>query len=158
MTFRKFVRLVKFLSVPLPLGRSAGVLSSVTFQLLLKLTSIYFVFYFLFTLGLIIRKSLVLSYPADHLVCDVGLLFLLAALDVLHFFCGVKGNLSESQGHILANLILTGTTILLTVYFLLWQTYVMRADIIISSVLLVVYSLDGALAFSALARLASVYS
>ncbi|XP_041795706.1 transmembrane protein 80-like [Chelmon rostratus] len=139
-------------------GRSASVLSSVTFQLLLKLTSIYFVFYFLFTLGLIIRKSLVLSYPADALVCDVSLLFLLAALDVLHFFCGVKGNLTESQGHILANLIVTAMTILLAVYFLLWQTYVTRADVIISSVLLVVYGLDGVLAFSALARLASVYS
>lgn len=33
---------------------------------------------------------MVLSYPADALVCDVGLLFLLAALDVLHFFCGER--------------------------------------------------------------------
>ncbi|XP_044050466.1 transmembrane protein 80-like isoform X4 [Siniperca chuatsi] len=104
-------------------GRSASVLSSVTFQLLLKLTTIYFVFYFLFTLGLIIRKS-------------------------------VKGNLTESEGYILANLIVTGTTILLTVYFLVWQTYVMWADVFISSVLLVVYGLDGVLAFSTLARLA----
>ncbi|XP_044050464.1 transmembrane protein 80-like isoform X2 [Siniperca chuatsi] len=138
-------------------GRSASVLSSVTFQLLLKLTTIYFVFYFLFTLGLIIRKSLVLSYPVDAVVCDVSLLFLLAALEFLHFFCGVKGNLTESEGYILANLIVTGTTILLTVYFLVWQTYVMWADVFISSVLLVVYGLDGVLAFSTLARLASVY-
>ncbi|XP_031138759.1 transmembrane protein 80-like [Sander lucioperca] len=141
-------------------GRSANVsvLSSVTFQLLLKLTTVYFVFYFLFTLGLIIRKSLVLPYPVDALVCDVCLLFLLAALDFLHFFCGVKGNLTESERYILANLIVTGTTILLTIYFLVWQTYVMRADIIISSVLLVAYGLDGVLALSTLARLASVYS
>ncbi|XP_039664583.1 transmembrane protein 80-like isoform X3 [Perca fluviatilis] len=106
-------------------GRSANVsaLSSVTFQLLLKLTAVYFVFYFLFTLGLIIRKS-------------------------------VKGNLTESERYILANLIVTGTTILLTIYFLVWQTYVMRADVIISSVLLVAYGLDGVLALSTLARLA----
>lgn len=67
---------------------------------------------------------------------------------------GVKGNLTESQGYILANLIVTGTTVLLAVYFLVWQTYVMRADIIISGVLLVVYGLDGVLAVSTLARLA----
>ena len=67
---------------------------------------------------------------------------------------GVKGNLTESQGYILANLIVTGTTVLLAVYFLAWQTYVMRADIIISGVLLVVYGLDGVLAVSTLARLA----
>ncbi|XP_038562407.1 transmembrane protein 80-like [Micropterus salmoides] len=140
-------------------GRSAsGVLSSVTFQLLLNLTTAYFVFYFLFTLGLIIRKSLVLSYPVDALVCDVSLLFLLAALEFLHFFCGVKGNLTECANYILANLIVLGATILLTVYFLVWQTYVMGADVIISSVLLIVYGLDGVLAFITLARLASFYS
>nr|XP_046251432.1 transmembrane protein 80-like [Scatophagus argus] len=139
-------------------GRTASVLSSVTFQLLLTLTSVYFVLYFLFTLGLIITKSLMLTYPADALVCDVGLLFLLAALNLLHLFCGVKGNLMESEGYILGNLFVTGTTILLTVYFLVWQTYVMRADVIISSVLLVAYGLDGVLAFSTLARLASAYS
>jgi len=67
---------------------------------------------------------------------------------------GVKGNLTESEGYILGNLIVTATTVLLTVYFLVWQTYVMRADVIISSVLLAVYGLDGILAFSTLARFA----
>ncbi|KAM7414689.1 hypothetical protein PAMA_019482 [Pampus argenteus] len=139
-------------------GRSASLLSSVTFQFLLKLTAVYFVCYFLFTLSLIIRKSLVLSYPVDALVSDVSLLFLLAALEFLLFYCGVKGNLTESEGYILANLIVTAVTILLTVYFLVWQTYVMWADVIISSVLLVVYGLNGGLAFSTLARITSVYS
>ncbi|XP_041852491.1 transmembrane protein 80-like [Melanotaenia boesemani] len=145
------------MAIPGP-GRSVGVLSSVTLQLLLNLTSVYFIFYFLLTLGLIIKKSLVLSYPADALVCDVALLFLLAALEFLHLYCGMKGNLTESEGYIVGHLIVTSTTVLLTVYFLVWQTYIMRADVIISSVLLAVYGLDGVLAFSTLARFASVYS
>uniref|UniRef100_A0A1A7WZ13 Transmembrane protein 80 n=2 Tax=Iconisemion striatum TaxID=60296 RepID=A0A1A7WZ13_9TELE len=136
-------------------GRSAGLLSSVTLQLLLCLTSVYFVFYFLFTLGLLIKKSLMLSYPTDALVCDVGLLILLAALELLRFFCGVKGNLMESESYILGNLIVTAPAILLTVYFLVWQSYVMLIDQIISSILVAAYGLDGLLA---LARLASVYS
>ncbi|KAM7396809.1 hypothetical protein PAMP_019820 [Pampus punctatissimus] len=69
---------------------------------------------------------------------------------------GVKGNLTESEGYILANLIVTAVTILLTVYFLVWQTYVMWADVIISSVLLVVYGLNEVLAFSTLARITSL--
>uniref|UniRef100_A0A3P9IQT4 Transmembrane protein 80 n=1 Tax=Oryzias latipes TaxID=8090 RepID=A0A3P9IQT4_ORYLA len=141
-------------------GRSvhAGVLSSVPLQLLLRLTSIYFIIYFLFTLGLLVKKSVVLSYPPDALVYDVALLFLLAALEVLHLLCGVKGNLTESGGYILANIIVTAATILLTVYFLVWQTYVMRADVIISGILLAAYGLDGVLAVSTLARFASAYS
>ncbi|XP_015819815.2 transmembrane protein 80 [Nothobranchius furzeri] len=136
-------------------GRSAGLLSSVILQLLLYLTGVYFVFYFLFTLGLLIKKSLMLSYPTDALVCDVCLLLLLAALELLHFFCGVKGNLMESKSYILGNLVVTAPTILLTVYFLVWQSYVMFIDQIISSILVVVYGLDGVLV---LTRLASVYS
>ncbi|RVE71769.1 hypothetical protein OJAV_G00055050 [Oryzias javanicus] len=128
-------------------GRSAGVLSSVPLQLLLRLTSLYFIVYFLLTLGLLIRKN--------YLVCDVALLFLLAALEVLHFLCGVKGNLTESESYILANILVTAGTVLLTVYFLVWQTYVMRADVIISGIMLAVYGLDGVLAVSTLARFAS---
>ncbi|KAM4733961.1 transmembrane protein 80-like [Anableps anableps] len=139
-------------------GRSTCLLSSVTLQLLLNLTSVYFVFYFLFTLSLIIKKSLELPYPSDALVCDMGLLLLLAALQFLHFYCGAKGNLTESESYIFGNLIVTATTILLAVYFLVWQTYVMRADVIISSVLVAVYGADGLLALSTLARFASVYS
>lgn len=67
---------------------------------------------------------------------------------------GVKGNLTESESYILANILVTAGTVLLTVYFLVWQTYVMRADVIISGILLAVYGLDGVLAVSTLARFA----
>ncbi|XP_061578765.1 uncharacterized protein LOC133444886 [Cololabis saira] len=152
------VECAEFNLVSVSAGRSTGVLSSIPLQLLLHLTSAYFVLYFVSTLGLIIRKSLLLSYPLDALACDVGLLLLLAALELLHFFCGVKGNLTQSEGFILGNLVATAITILLTVYFLVWQTYVMLADVIISSILLAIYSFDGVLALSTLARFASVYS
>ncbi|XP_037307642.2 transmembrane protein 80-like [Pungitius pungitius] len=136
-------------------GRLASPQASVSFQLLLNLTTVYFVFYFFFTLVVIIRKSLVLSYPTDALVCDVCLLFLLAILEFLHFYSGVRGHLTESKGFVLTHLITTGTTILLALYFLLWQTYVMRVDVVLSGVLLFVYGLDGVMAFITLARLAS---
>ncbi|XP_071385179.1 transmembrane protein 80-like isoform X2 [Centroberyx affinis] len=126
------------MAMPRP-GRSAIVLSSVPFQLLLYLTAIYFIFYFLSTLSMIIYKSRVLSYPDDRLACDVGLLLLMAALEALRLFCGVKGNLKETEGFVVANLVLTGTTVLLSVYFLAWQSYVLRADVIANSVLLVAY-------------------
>uniref|UniRef100_A0A8C6SLH0 Transmembrane protein 80 n=1 Tax=Neogobius melanostomus TaxID=47308 RepID=A0A8C6SLH0_9GOBI len=136
-------------------GRSTtSELSSACFQLVLRLTVGYFVFYFLFTLGLIIRKTWELSYPTDALSLDVALLFLLALLEVLLFFCGVKGSLTESEPYCVVHLLLTGGSVVLTVYFLWWQTYVVWADLILSSVLLVLYGLSGLLACSALARLA----
>lgn len=71
---------------------------------------------------------------------------------------GVKGTLSESEGYILANLVVTASAILLTVYFLVWQTYVLRIDVIVSSVLLVAFGIDGLLAIGALTRLARLDS
>lgn len=67
---------------------------------------------------------------------------------------GVKGNLLQI-GFILANLVATASAIPLTVYFLAWQTYVMKADVIFSSVLLVAFGLDGLLAIAAFTQLAS---
>ncbi|XP_072291766.1 uncharacterized protein [Eucyclogobius newberryi] len=136
------------------LVRSTTDLSLACFQLVLRLTVAYFVFYFLFTLGLLIRKSLELSYPTDALNLDVALLFLLALLEVSLFFCGVKGSLTESEPYCLVHLLLTGGSIVLVVYFLWWQTYVVWADLMLSSVLLILYGLSGVLACGGLARLA----
>ncbi|CAB1331798.1 unnamed protein product, partial [Coregonus sp. 'balchen'] len=114
-------------------GKSAVVLSSVPLQLLLYLSALYYVFYFLSTFCMIIYKSRVLSYPDDLLTQDVGLLFIMAGLELLRLYCG----------YIWVNLAMTAATALLSVYFLVWQLYVMHADVIINSILLSVYGLGG---------------
>ncbi|KAM6960627.1 transmembrane protein 80-like [Aplochiton taeniatus] len=133
-------------------------LSSVPLQLLLYLTALYYVFYFLFTLSVLIYKSQVLSYPYESLVTDVSLLFFMAALEAVRLFFGVRGNLLESEGYVVANMCLTGATALLSVYFLVWQSYVLRADVVVNAVLLAAYGLGGVLAFITVARFTSVYS
>lgn len=65
---------------------------------------------------------------------------------------GVRGNLQESERYIGASLLITGATLLLSVYFLVWQAYVLRADIIINAILLCIYGLSGLAGFGALAR------
>lgn len=73
----------------------------------------------------------------------------------LHLFSphsGVRGNLQESERYVGANLLITGATLLLSVYFLVWQSYVLRADVIINAILLCIYGLCGVAGFGALAR------
>ncbi|KAJ3597056.1 hypothetical protein NHX12_003456, partial [Muraenolepis orangiensis] len=67
-------------------GSETGQLWSVPFQLLLYLSVSYFLFYFLCTLGMLLYKSQVLSYPEEGLACDLGLLLLMAALEALRLF------------------------------------------------------------------------
>ncbi|KAL7857683.1 hypothetical protein AOLI_G00177850 [Acnodon oligacanthus] len=138
--------------------RSASVLSSVLLQILLCLSAFYSLFYFLASLCLIIYKSQVLSYPDSDLALDVCLLLLMAALDIIRVYLGVRGNLQESEKYVGANLIITGATLLFAVYFLVWQSYVLRADVIVNSILLCLYGLTGVVGFGALARFTSVYS
>lgn len=66
---------------------------------------------------------------------------------------GAKGNLTERSDYLLANVSVTVISILLAVYFLTYQTYVTRADVITSSILIVAYGVDGLVALSMLTRL-----
>ncbi|XP_064169009.1 transmembrane protein 80-like [Anguilla rostrata] len=138
-------------------GRTSTVLSSVPFQITLYLSAVYFLFYFLSTLCMIVYKSQVLSYPDGNLTLDLCLLFLMAALELLRLYWGVKGNLQESERGVGASLAMTGGTVLLCLYFLLWQSYVLRADVIINAALLAGYLLAFLLGFVTLARFASAY-
>ncbi|XP_051975830.1 transmembrane protein 80-like [Xyrauchen texanus] len=124
-------------------------------QILLYLSGAYSVFYFLSTLSMIIYKSRVLSYPDGQLTLDVFLLFLMAGFEALRVYWGVRGNLQESEIYTGSNLIATGATVLLALYFIIWQSYVLRADVIIGAILVCLYGLTGIVGLGALARFTS---
>ncbi|XP_069037853.1 transmembrane protein 80-like isoform X3 [Lepisosteus oculatus] len=92
---------------------------------------------------MVIYKSQVLSYPDRDLALDLALLFLMAVLEAVRLYWGVRGNLKESQQSVGICLAITLASVLLSIYFLLWQTYVLRADVILNSILLSLYGLQG---------------
>ncbi|TRY97043.1 hypothetical protein DNTS_001453 [Danionella cerebrum] len=100
----------------------------------------------------------ILSYPDDRLTLDVCLLFFMAGLEFLRAYCGIRGNLQESEGYTGLNLMLSVPVVLLALYFLFWQSYVLRADVIIGSIHLCLDALTGIMAFGTLARFSSVYT
>ncbi|KAL2093771.1 hypothetical protein ACEWY4_011083 [Coilia grayii] len=139
-------------------AKSSVVLSSVLLQLMFYISGIYYVFYFLSSISLIIYKSNVLSYPAEHLAVDLFLLLTMALLEALRLYWGVCGNLRENEGYISINLGATVGSVMLAIYFLVWQSYVLRADLILNAILLATYGLNGLLAFATFARFSSVYT
>lgn len=48
------------------------------------------------------------------------------------------------------SLVMTVGSVFLTVYFLVWQTYVLKTDVILNSVLLVFYGMESVLKVSAI--------
>ncbi|NXL91066.1 TMM80 protein, partial [Alectura lathami] len=132
-------------------------LSSVPLQILLYVNGFYYVFYFLATLAMIVYKSQVFSYPDDFLAPDLALLCVMAALEALRlylalrFLRGSKGNLTEEEAPLGLSLVVTVGSVILSVYFLTWQTYVLRADVILNAVLLFTYGLESVLQVLAIA-------
>ncbi|XP_072448213.1 transmembrane protein 80-like isoform X3 [Chiloscyllium punctatum] len=69
-----------------------------------------------------------------------------------------KGNLTEEEVPIVTSLVLTIGNVMLSLYYLLWQTYVLKADVIINALLLVTYGLEGILAIIAVSALTRLYT
>ncbi|KAL7992084.1 hypothetical protein Chor_016340 [Crotalus horridus] len=127
-------------------------MSSVPLQILFFLVGIYYIFYFLAALLMIIYKSQVFTYPYRFLTLDLVLLFFMALLEAIRLYFG---NLTEEEAPLGISLGITVGTVLLSVYFLVWQTYILRADVIINVVLLVAYGLGGILQIIAIAAFVS---
>ncbi|KAM6322076.1 transmembrane protein 80 isoform 2-T2 [Podargus strigoides] len=68
---------------------------------------------------------------------------------------GVHGNLTEEEAPLGLSLVITVGSVILSVYFLVWQTYVLRADVIVNSLLLVLYGLEVLLKVTAIAAFVS---
>ncbi|CAM5149596.1 unnamed protein product [Natator depressus] len=136
-------------------GRTSSVLSSVPLQILFYLNGFYYIFYFLATLLMIIYKSQVFSYPDNYLGLDLALLFIMATLEAIRLYLGTKGNLTEEEIPLGISLMITVGSIMLSVYFLLWETYVLKADVIINAILLFTYGLEGLLQIIAIAAFVS---
>ncbi|XP_027605164.1 transmembrane protein 80 isoform X2 [Pipra filicauda] len=136
-------------------GRTSEVLSSLPLQILFYVNGIYYIFYFLATLAMIVYKSQVFSYPDDFLAPDLAVLFLMAMLEVPRLYLGCKGNLREEEAPLALSLGLTVGSVVLSVYLLAWQTYVLWADVVLTAVLLCAYGLESGLKVTAIAAFVS---
>ncbi|KAE8607213.1 hypothetical protein XENTR_v10011082 [Xenopus tropicalis] len=84
----------------------------------------------------------VFSYPGSNLALDLCLLFLMGILEPVRLYLGTQGNLAEEEIPLGSSLLVTVGNIFLAIYFLVWQTYILRADLIINIILLVIYGLE----------------
>ncbi|XP_021259160.1 transmembrane protein 80 [Numida meleagris] len=71
---------------------------------------------------MMVYKSQVFSYPDRFLAPDLALLCIMAILEALRLFLGSKGNLTEEEAPLGLSLVITFGSMILSVYFLIWQT------------------------------------
>ncbi|XP_002126879.2 transmembrane protein 216-like [Ciona intestinalis] len=119
-----------------------GVLSSVSLEIFFNLNAYYLALFMVAEILLVVYKAEVLPYPGNNIALDVVILFLLGIVELIMIFMGSKGNLTE---HVMASAISLASllpSIGLTLYFLLWQTYVLRVDVVLCGVLLALHGLE----------------
>ncbi|UYV81794.1 TMEM216 [Cordylochernes scorpioides] len=106
-------------------------LSSLPYQMSLYFGGCYSAFFSTFELLLLVFKYCALPYPVGYLFSEVVLLIFLAFLEYFRLFLGKKGNLTERRLAVGISLTLSVPALVGGLYFLLWQTYVLRVEILI---------------------------
>ncbi|KDR09042.1 hypothetical protein L798_01246 [Zootermopsis nevadensis] len=125
--------------------------SSLTYEILLYLNSFYFSMFALCEFGMGIFKAANLPYPSGTLISESLLLVFLCCTEYLRIFMGRKGNLTERGFAVLVSIGLTIPSSLGIMYFLTWQTYVLRLEVVLCAIQLTLQGLELALALLCLA-------
>uniref|UniRef100_A0A4X2K3P2 Transmembrane protein 80 n=1 Tax=Vombatus ursinus TaxID=29139 RepID=A0A4X2K3P2_VOMUR len=124
---------------------TTGQLSSVPLQMQFYFSGLYYPFYFLVSLLVIFYKTHLFSYPPDLWTTDLILLGSMGFLEALRLYLGAKGNLTEEEALLGSSLLVTVINAILALYFLLWAAYVLRIEMLLNTVLLALYGLQGIL-------------
>jgi transmembrane protein 216 len=116
--------------------------SSLLFEILLYLNSFYFSMFALCEFGMGLFKVVNLPYPTGTVISEFLLLLFLCCIEFVRICMGRKGNLTERVLPVLVSIGLTIPSILGVVYFLIWQTYVLRLEVVLCSIQLTLQGLE----------------
>ncbi|XP_078036074.1 transmembrane protein 216 isoform X2 [Augochlora pura] len=106
--------------------------SSLTYEILMYLNSFYFGMFAVCELGMGFFKAANLPSPGTSTtLTEFALLFFLIVTEGARIYLGRKGNLTEHGLPILIGVVLTVPSSLATLYFLIWQNYVLRLELFI---------------------------
>ena len=108
--------------------------SSLPYEVLLYFNRRYNVIFFLVTLAVFVYKGISFPYPADALGWEISFLFLWAPTEYARLFLGSKGNLTEQQWSVGLSLALSLFTLVLHIYYLLLQVFVLRIDEVLNGI------------------------
>ncbi|KAI4474432.1 hypothetical protein M0802_015609 [Mischocyttarus mexicanus] len=117
--------------------------SSLTYEILMYLNSFYFGMFAVCELGMGLFKAANLPSPGTSTtLTEFALLFFLIVTEGARIYLGRKGNLTERGLPILIGIFLTFPSSLATLYFLFWQNYVLKLEVILCSIQLVILALE----------------
>ncbi|XP_075227601.1 transmembrane protein 216-like [Lycorma delicatula] len=119
--------------------------SSLFFEILMYLNSYFFGGFAVCELFFIVFKMVNLPYPNRNIVLELMITLLLCYIEYARIFLGRKGNFTEKVAPLVMSLFLTVPSTLGVVYLMLWQTYVLRPEIVLCCIQLCMVSVETVL-------------
>lgn len=111
--------------------------SSLTYEILMYLNSFYFGMFAVCEVSMGLYKAASLPLGASTTLMEFALLFCLMAIEGGRIYLGRKGNLTERGQPIIIGIFLTVPSSLATLYFLFWQSRVLKLEMVLCSIQLV---------------------
>ncbi|KAK7866041.1 hypothetical protein R5R35_008553 [Gryllus longicercus] len=123
------------------------------FVVVLYLNSFYFGIFAVLEFAMCVTKSIALPYPAGNIVSELLLLLFLSGVEGARILLGLKGNLLQKTLFLVLFVIFTAPSTLGVVYYLVWQTYVLKIDMLLCAIQLTFYGLEFLLSLFCIASL-----
>jgi transmembrane protein 216 len=107
--------------------------SSLPLQMSFYFHKWYLPLFALTELGFFIFKGLTVAYPPRNLWPEIVLILVLLVVESLRLFLGTRGNLAQERLTLLFSLLVCIPSLFGYLYFLLWQTYVIHSQGLLSN-------------------------
>lgn len=115
-------------------GRVRQVQTSLVLQVLLYFGGWWDVIFWIISLALFIYKGYTLPYPSNNFGVEFAFIWLYLLIEPVRIFLGSKGNLSETSGPLVYSVVLALPLIAFHVYYMGYQTYVLRLEKFVNAV------------------------
>ena len=116
--------------------------SNLTLQILFFCNIFAVIAIFIIEVLIFIYKGLNLPYPKNTFTAEFVLLIALPVLEAVRLYFGMKGNLTRRIPALATSLAFAVPAILISVYFMIWQTYILRLEFILAILHVVFVSLE----------------
>jgi transmembrane protein 216 len=116
--------------------------SSTALHILLRLNIHYTIFWFILEILLFIFKYYHVPYATNAFGIEMAMIFMLCFNEFLRQSFAIKGNLTLKNNHLIISIIYGIICIIGLVFFLVWQSYIQRAEILLSAIGLTLIALE----------------
>mmetsp|Transcript_1368 Transcript_1368/g.2959 ORF Transcript_1368/g.2959 Transcript_1368/m.2959 type:complete len:145 (-) Transcript_1368:120-554(-) len=129
--------------------------ASLPLQILLFCHGCYDVLFFLATVAIQIWKGVELPYPRARYGPEFVLIFAFIFIEIMRLSLGSRGNKTENIATLILFLVLSLFSVLANLFLIIWQTYVLRLDLILNLVGIVLIVLQFLCSVWAIVRFGS---